>query len=151
LDADLHARLGKVKASQEGQEGALTAAAGAYQGNPLTSPDGEAEIVQALSVLAGVVGRPVGKVQPPDIDRSPVLRQSVGSVGAMLPGIGLADEVGRLNVGIVLNDVGVLPGDILEYAGELVDIAQQGDQPADEEYLAGCPMLVYIAEGDESG
>ncbi len=80
--------------------------------------------MQAVGVQTGVIGGPVRKIQPADDDRAPVIRKSVRPVGAMLIRISLADGGGGLDIGMELNDIGVLPGDVLEYAGELVDKPQ---------------------------
>ena len=100
-------------------------------------------------MLAGVIGRAVRKIQPAEGDGAPVVGKSVGAVGAMLLCVGRADGGGCLDVGVELDDVGILPGDVLEYAGELIDKTQEGDQSLHIKQLTWNPMLVDIAKGDQ--
>ena len=119
-------RLRNIEAAQQGQEGTFPAAAFPDKGYPLSTTDGQMKVVQTLGATSRIIRFIVGEIQPAYIDGSPVGRKGVGTVRTVLFRISFTDDGGRLDIRIILYDIGVLPGDILEYAGELVDKAQAG-------------------------
>ncbi len=54
-------------------------------------------------------------------------------------------ETRCLNIGIKLHDLGILPGHIVKYTGELVNKTQQGNEITNHKQFAGHPMLVNIS------
>ncbi len=149
VDADLESGLRVIEAAKQGKQGTLAAAAFADEGDALTAADSDIQVMQALGAAAGVVGGVIRKVEPADAEGLPIGWQTVGPVGAMVFGVRGADAGSRLDVGVVLDDIGVLPGDILEDTGKSIHVCQEGHQAADVEEFAGHPMLVDKPDGDQ--
>src|SRR5579872_3277903 len=100
------------------------------------------KVVKTLGMLAGIIGRAMREVDFGQGHGAPVAGETVGAVGAVLVGIGFADTGRCLDVCVVLHDLSVLPGNVLEDAAELVDIKQKRRQFANGKILSRNPFLI---------